>query len=119
LQNGNTFMSLPQSDPQQQQQQQQQDFLSHRTTTSSSSGGDSNKLPDHHPLSQSFDARNSRQQHSNGGTGSSQGSHPYVPNWSDIFPPPPDQPPPPQSQNSSPPNTSSRGNLLNNLRQQV
>ena len=57
--------------------------------------------------------------------GSSQNSHLFVPNWSEIFPPPPqEQPPPIPSQNSSPPQTmtttaaSSRNNLFN-FRQQV
>ena len=79
LQNGNTFMPLPQSDP--------MEFFSHRTNSSSES-----KFPE-----------DSRLLHSNPGTTSSHNSsnQRIIPNWSDILPPPPPDQPPPPSPNSN------------------
>ena len=78
LQNGNTFMPLPQSDP--------MEFFSHRTNSSSES-----KFPEDSRL------------HSNPGTTSSHNSsnQRIIPNWSDILPPPPPDQPPPPSPNSN------------------
>ena len=93
LQNGNTFISLPQSEA-------QQDFFS-RTT--SSTEADNKRLP---PTSTNSSI--------------SQNSPFFVPNWSEIFPPPPpEQPPPiPRSQNSSP-LTSSMFNFRQQVRRKV
>ena len=114
LQNGNTFMALPQNDP------SQQDFLSHKTT--SSSGGESfsnSKYLDNNVSP--TDAAAGRQNRT--ATGSSSGrsapgslGQTYIPNWSDIFPPPPDQPPPPAG--DSPPN-SPRSVVRSRQQQQV
>ena len=107
FQNGNTFISIPQGDP--------QDFLN-RTSTSEV---DRRIMP----MTQNTPGNGTGTTGSSGG--SSQNSHLFVPNWSEIFPPPPqEQPPPIPSQNSSPPQTmtttaaSSRNNLFN-FRQQV
>ena len=110
FQNGNTFISIPQGDP--------QDFLN-RTSTSEV---DRRIMPGV-PMTQNTPGNGTGTTGSSGG--SSQNSHLFVPNWSEIFPPPPqEQPPPIPSQNSSPPQTmtttaaSSRNNLFN-FRQQV
>ena len=111
FQNGNTFISIPQGDP--------QDFLN-RTSTSEV---DRRIMPGVPGMTQNTPGNGTGTTGSSGG--SSQNSHLFVPNWSEIFPPPPqEQPPPIPSQNSSPPQTmtttaaSSRNNLFN-FRQQV
>ena len=76
MQNGNTFMPLPQSDP--------MDLFSHRTNSSS----ESKFLED-------------SRMNSNPGTTSSHGSQRLIPNWSDILPPPPPEQPPPASPNAT------------------
>ena len=88
MQDGATFLSLPQSDC--------PDFLTQKTNSSSASGGDSvhSELMTPPSDSQHFSPNKSKSSSGSGLTklsGGSGGS--YQPNWSEFFPPPPPCPP--------------------------
>ena len=119
--NGNTFISLPQTDPSTAAvAAMSQDLLSHRTT--SSSGGDTTTSLSHHHKSPSVELPSAAATiggNSGSGGRSNNNSSTYIPNWSDIFPPPPECPPPPQQSGidvDSPANSPRSGRRL---RQQV
>ena len=92
LQDGATFLSLPQSDC--------PDFFTHKTNSSSASGGDCSVHSDlmtppsdsqsHFSPNKSKSSSGSGLTKLSGGSGSA-GS--YQPNWSEFFPPPPPCPP--------------------------
>ena len=110
LQNGNTFVSIPQTDP--------QDYLSRNSSSSEA---------EKRLAAAAAAAQAAGSTLASGSTVSGNGStihsgQLFMPNWSEIFPPPPpDQPPPIVPVTSgcgpSPPNTSARN--LFNFRQQV